>query len=163
MARCRGVVVEMRRWMALPLALATGCLAAGESPSFGCELSFTSKEWSLVYARARGEGVVFCDDGSSMGVNITAKGIGVTVGKWKITDGRGRFSDVDDIRKVLGTYFALSGEIGLVKSGTTRLLSKGNVSLALAGSGKGVNVGIAIGELTISKSGKAAARIRGGK
>jgi len=146
--------------MALSLALATGNLAAGESRSVSCDLSFTSKEWSFLYARANGEGVVFCDDGSSMGVAITAKGIGVTAGKWKITDGRGKFSHVHDIWEVLGTYLAVSGEIGMVKAGTTRLLSKGNVSLALAGSGKGINVGIAFSEFTISNAGKPVKRLR---
>jgi hypothetical protein len=146
--------------MALSLALATGGLAAGESRSVGCDLSFTSKEWSLLYARARGKGVVFCDDGSSMGVAITAKGLGVTAGKWKITDGRGKFSHVHDIVEVLGTYLAVSGEIGLIKAGTTRLLSKGDVSLALAGSGKGINVGVAFSEFTISTAGKPIRRRR---
>ena len=155
--------MKSRRWTLLWLALVAGSLAAGESRGLDCDLSFTSKEWSFLYMRATGEGVVFCEDGSTMSVAIEAKGIGVTAGKWKITDGRGRFSHVDDIGEVLGTYLAVSGEIGLVRTGTTRLLSKGNVSLALAGSGKGVNVGVALGEFTISRSVKSARHTRSRK
>ena len=67
---------------------------------------------------------------------------------------------VDDIGELLGTYLAVGGEIGLVLSGTTRLLSKGNVSLALAGSGKGVNVGVALSEFTMSRSARSASHAR---
>ena len=64
------------------------------------------------------------------------KGLGLTAGKWKIDNGKGRFSDVHDIREVYGNYAQASASAGVVKSAETQLLSKGNVSLALAAAAK---------------------------
>ena len=75
--------------------------------------------------------------------------VGLTVGKWKVDDGQGEFSGVHDIRDVLGTYAQASANAGAVKSGEAQVLTKGDVSLALAGSGRGVNLGVDIGGFTI--------------
>ena len=41
---------------------------------------------------------------------------------------------------------------GVVKSGTAQVLTKGTVSLALAGAGEGVDLGISFGKFTISQA-----------
>lgn len=137
-------------------------LASAVDRDLSCSLKFTSKEWSALYASAVGEGTVACQDGSSMPVAITAKGIGVTAGKWKITEGTGKFTHVAKIDDVLGSYLAVSGDVGVHKAGTARVLTKGKVSLALAGKGEGFDVGIAISDFKISKpaakTGKPAAK-----
>jgi hypothetical protein len=87
-----------------------------------------------------------------MRVKIEAKGGGLTVGKSHIDNGTGRFTDVHAIDDVLGTYAQGDASAGAVKSGTAQVLSKGTVSLALAGTGEGVELGISVGGFTISKA-----------
>lgn len=135
---------------AIALAMGSGMSAAAD-PELSCQLKFTSRQWSAIYSSAVGEGTVTCDNGASLPVAITAKGVGLTAGKWKITDGRGKFTRVAAIEDVLGSYLALSGDAGAAKAGTAQVLTKGKVSLALAGKGEGFDLGIAISGFTISK------------
>ena len=144
--------------LAAALLAATSSIAAAAGRDLRCSLTFTSSEWSALYASAVGEGTVTCKDGSSMPVAIRARGIGITAGKWKITDGRGTFTHVARIEDVLGDYLAVSGDIGVSRAGTARALTKGNVSLLLAGKGDGFNAGIAISGFRISKPGAKPAR-----
>lgn len=115
-----------------------------------CRISFSSDEWSAAYARMVGQGVVSCNDGSSQPVWLWAEGVGVTAGMWKITDGKGRFHNVVRIDDVLGEYISLSGDIGISKAVTARILSKGEVTLSLTGKGEGFDVGIAINKVKIT-------------
>jgi hypothetical protein len=137
--------------MALAGALPRGAQAA--QADLDCKLKFSLTGWSLIYKHAEGHGMVSCEDGSSMPVNISAKGGGLTVGKSHIDNGTGRFTDVHDISDVLGTYAQGDASIGAVKSGTVQVLTKGTVSLALAGAGEGVDIGVSVGGFTISKAG----------
>ncbi|WFC41547.1 hypothetical protein [Pseudoxanthomonas sp. SE1] len=125
--------------------------AVGSERDLSCALEFSSKEWSALYASVVGEGTVTCKDGMSIPVAIRANGVGITAGKWKITDGTGKFTDVARIDDVLGHYLALSGDVGVVKAGTARVLSKGKVSLVLTGKGEGFDIGIAISDFRISR------------
>ncbi|WP_156476609.1 hypothetical protein [Stenotrophomonas sp. DDT-1] len=120
-----------------------------------CSLSFNSKAWSALYSSAVGEGTVTCEDGAPLQVSFAAKGVGITAGKWKITKGTGKFTRVARIEDVLGSYLALSGDLGVAKAGTAQVLTKGDVSLALAGKGDGFDVGIAISEFRISRRNEA--------
>lgn len=142
--------------MITPVFFAAAALAASATLAaerdLSCSLTFSSKEWSALYASATGEGVVTCKDGSTMPVAIRAKGIGITAGKWKITDGKGTFTHVAKIDDVIGSYLSVSGDVGVSKAGTARALTKGNVSLVLAGKGEGFDVGIAISNFKISKA-----------
>lgn len=133
-------------------------MASAAERDLDCSLKFSSKQWSALYSSAVGEGVVTCKDGSSMPVAIRAKGIGITAGKWKITDGKGTFTHVARIEDVLGRYLAVSGDVGVAKAGTAQALTKGKVSLVLAGKGEGFDVGIAISGFRISKPGAEPAR-----
>lgn len=145
-----------------PLCAALAALALAQSASaadreLSCKLDFTANQWSVVYQHGEGAGTVTCKDGTRMPVRIVAKGIGLTAGKWKIDHGTGRFSRVQKIDDVLGHYASLSGNVGLVKTGDVQVATKGRVSLALAGHGEGVNIGVAINEFDIEKAPAAAA------
>jgi hypothetical protein len=137
--------------LAIGSALAFTADANPAKPELSCTLKFNSNDWSALYASSEGTGTVTCSGGKSMPVAISAKGLGITAGKWKITDGTGKFTHVYAINDVLGSYLALSGDIGLVKAGTARVLTKGKVSLALAGTGDGFDVGVAVSDFKISR------------
>ena len=123
-----------------------------ENAELDCKLHFNLTGWSAIYKHAEGSGTVTCANGTSMPVIISAKGVGLTVGKAKIDDGSGRFSDVHTITDVLGDYAEAEAHAGAVKAGNVQVLTKGPVSLALAGSGEGVSLGIDVGKFTISQA-----------
>ncbi|WP_374011783.1 hypothetical protein [Pseudoxanthomonas koreensis] len=138
----------------LPCAALCGLLALAPAPDaraadLDCELSFTMSGWSAFYKTVKGTGVVRCNNGSSLPVRISAKGGGLTFGKSKIEDGQGEFSGVANIRETLGTYAAAEAHAGAVKSSKAQVVTKGDVSLALAGTGKGWDLGVAFGNFVI--------------
>ena len=141
----------------LGFVVALGAISAysqayAEGADLDCKLKFSLTGWSAIYKHSEGAGMVTCADGRAMRVNISAKGGGLTVGKSHIDDGTGKFSDVHTIEDVLGSYANGEAHAGLVKSGTAQVLTKGNVSLALAGAGEGVDLGISVGEFTLSRA-----------
>lgn len=130
------------------LALAAVALPASAG-GVSCRLDFDMSGWSVIYKTGSGTGRVSCDNGQSMAVRIDAKGGGLSVGKSEIRGGRGEFSGVNDIREVLGTYAAAEAHAGAVKSSKAQAMTKGEVSLALAGTGDGFDLGVAFGAFTI--------------
>lgn len=138
---------------ALAFALGLSCspraIAAGADME--CKLAYKIDGWSLVYKHATGSGTVSCANGKSMPVKIKAQAIGLTAGKWQIDNGKGRFTDVHNINDVLGGYVQAEANAGIVKTGSAQVLTKGTVSLALAGTGEGVNLGVDVGRFEISK------------
>lgn len=135
--------------VALSVAGASAPLAAGNA-NVDCEMTFTMSGWSAFYKTASGTGSIKCSNGQSMNVKLTAKGGGLTVGKSTIEDGRGKFSAVTGINELLGSYAAAEAHAGAVKSAKAQVMTKGEVSLALSGTGRGWDLGIAFGKLTIS-------------
>ncbi len=133
------------------LALALPQPAHAVEANLDCKLKFNLSGWSLIYKHTSGTGVVSCADGKVMRVHVRAKALGLTAGKWKIDHGHGSFTDVHRITDVLGDYVQASANAGVVKSGVAQVLTKGPVSLALAGDGRGVNIGVDIGKFTISR------------
>jgi hypothetical protein len=136
------------------LALSAGLLAgspARAAKGTVCEMRFTLSGWSAFYKTASGSGTITCDNGQKASVQLSSKGGGLTAGKYKIRDGYGKFSEVGDISELYGTYAQGGAEAGAGKSSTAQVVTKGEVSLALAGSGTGVNLGVSFGKLTISK------------
>ncbi|HEY2346835.1 MAG TPA: hypothetical protein VGH80_13325 [Xanthomonadaceae bacterium] len=148
----------MKRTMLAMLA-ATTCAIALSAPQgakaadadLSCKLHYNITGWALIYKHTAGTGTVTCANGQSMRVHVGAKAVGLTAGKWHIDDGKGDFTDVHHISDVLGDYVQASANAGVVKSGEAQVLTKGPVSLALAGNGEGVNIGVDIGKLTISR------------
>ncbi len=126
----------------------TASLAANADVS--CKLTFTMKGWSAFYKTASGAGTIKCSNGQSRSVKLTAKGGGLTVGKSSIEDGHGEFSGATSIEELLGSYISAEAHAGAVKSSQAQVMTKGEVSLALSGTGRGWDLGIAFGKLTIS-------------
>jgi hypothetical protein len=136
--------------LATALALALPAPAArAASPDINCRMDYHLTGWSLVYKHTTGTGVVTCDNGATMNVRLSARAVGATVGKWKIDNGVGRFSDVHNIREVLGNYAQAHANAAVVKAAEAQVLTKGNVSLALAGGGEGIARGVDGGTLHI--------------
>jgi hypothetical protein len=141
---------------ALVVALAGGMTALpvsnahADTASVKCHLRFNLSGWSLIYKHAEGYGTVRCDNGQSSRVKITVVGGGLTAGKYKITGGKGEISTVNGIKDVFGGYAQAGADAGIVKSANAQVLTKGTTSLALAGTGEGVNLGISAGKFTIS-------------
>lgn len=135
--------------LAAALAAASATAPANAAGNVDCKLSFDLAGWSLFYKTASGNGMVTCDNGQRLAVRISAKGGGLTFGKSRIEDGTGEFSGVRDIRDVLGTYAAAEAHAGAVKSSKAQAMTKGDVSLALAGTGKGWDIGVAFGKFVL--------------
>ena len=116
-----------------------------------CEMKFVMKGWAAFYKTASGSGEITCDNGQTARVNLNAKGGGLAAGKSRIDDGTGKFSDVNDIRELFGTYAAGGASAGAGKSVEAGVVTKGDISLALAGHGSGIELGVAFGKFTISR------------
>jgi hypothetical protein len=143
--------------LAAVAALALAPCAYAGSASLDCNLKYSLTGWSAVFQHAEGTGTVTCENGRSMPVKISIKGAGLTVGKYHIDNGQGTFTDVHTIDEVLGDYGGADAHVGAVKSGATQLLTKGTVSLALGGTGEGVDIGIGVDKLTLEPLKKAVA------
>lgn len=124
--------------------------SSNSSGSIKCHMKFSLHGWSIIYKTASGKGFVTCSNGQSMRVMISIKGGGLTVGKSTINNGRGTFSGVTDIKDILGGYAAAAAHAGAVKSSGAMALTKGPVSLALSGTGKGWDLGVDFSAFTIS-------------
>jgi hypothetical protein len=125
---------------------------ASDAGKIDCDMTFNLKGWSAIYKHSEGTGVITCNNGHSYPVTIVAKGGGLTVGKSQIDNGKGKFSDVTKVSDLFGSYAQGEASAGVVKSGTAQVLTKGTVSLALAGAGEGVDLGISFGKFTISQA-----------
>jgi hypothetical protein len=144
----RTVVSGVVASLALFVAGTGSSLAA--AASVDCEMTFTMKGWSAFYKTASGAGTIKCSNGQSMNVKLSAKGGGLTVGKSTIEDGHGKFSAVTGLQELLGSYVSAEAHAGAVKAAKAQVMTKGEVSLALSGTGRGWDLGIAFGKLTIS-------------
>ncbi len=134
------------------LAIAAAPTASAGGANLDCKLHYNLHGWSLIYKHTTGTGTVTCENGATMRVKVSAKALGITAGKWHIDDGKGTFTDVHTINDVLGDYAQASANAGVVKSGEAQVLTKGPVSLALAGGGEGMNLGVDIGKFSISRA-----------
>jgi hypothetical protein len=144
--------LALTAWLAAAPFSATGAEApaAKSKANVTCKMTFSMSGWSAFYKTASGSGTIKCSNGQSMNVKLEAKGGGLTVGKSSIEDGRGQFSEVYNINELLGSYVAAEAHAGAVKSSQAQVMTKGEVSLALSGTGRGWDLGVAFGKLTIS-------------
>lgn len=117
-----------------------------------CEMTFSMSGWSAFYKTSSGSGTISCDNGQKADVRLISKGGGVTFGRSKIKDAIGKFSEVDDISELFGSYAQAEAHAGASKSARVSALTKGEVSLALAGKGSGVDLGVSFGKFTIELS-----------
>lgn len=130
-----------------PLLYAGNAHAANE---ISCKMHFQLHGWSAFYKTAKGTGDVTCSNGQHMRVQLRSKGGGLTFGKSSI-DGVGKFSGIFKMDEILGTYAVGEAHAGAVNSARGTVMTKGNVSLALSGTGKGWNLGVDFGKFTISR------------
>ena len=100
---------------------------------------------------AQGAGVIKCSNGQSANVKLKTKGGGLTVGKSRVDDGVGEFSAVTSIDELFGSYATAEAHAGAVKSAQGQVMTKGEVSLAWRGIGRGWDLGVALGKLTIAR------------
>ena len=119
-----------------------------------CQMDFSLKGWSIFYKTAEGHGRVTCSNGQHADVKLNVTGGGLSFGKMEILNGRGTFTEVLNIDEIFGGYIAAEAHAGAVKSAQASVYTKGEISLAVTGSGRGINIGIDFGKLEISKKGK---------
>jgi hypothetical protein len=140
----------MIKWVAASLLALAGLGAMGPAHAdIDCHMRFSLSGWSAFYKTATGSGTVSCSNGQSMHVHIRAEGGGLTFGKTEVDDGHGAFTGVHGIHEVLGHYATAEAHAGAQASADSQVLTKGNVSLALSGKGRGWNLGIAFGAFII--------------
>jgi len=138
------------------IALLAGLLGAGvigntANAAVDCKMKFQISGWSAFYKRASGTGTVTCNNGQSARVRLEARGGGLTAGKSSIENGTGEFSNVKSIDEIFGKYVSAEAHAGAVKSSQAQVVTKGEVSLALAGTGRGWDLGFAFGKFTIKR------------
>ena len=135
----------------LSMAVACGWAHTASAQLTKCKLTFTLQSWSVFYKTSKGSGTIKCDNGTSAAVRLSAKGGGFTVGKSKISDGKGEFSEVGSIDELFGSYATADASAGAVRSSTAQVLTKGNVSLAISGTGNGWDLGVSFGDFRIKR------------
>lgn len=136
---------------ALALVGATALAGTAQATDLGCKMKFTMSGWSAFYKRADGTGTITCNNGQSVSVKLSARGGGLTAGKSTIRDGTGEFAGVHKIDDVFGSYASAEAHAGAVKSSKAQAMTKGEISLAIAGTGDGWDLGIAFGKFTIKR------------
>ncbi len=129
-------------------SLAPQARAAG---NIDCELKFNLSGWSLFYKTASGNGMITCDNGAHIPVKITTKGGGLTIGKSDVIGGTGKFTGAYSVNDLFGTYGGAEVHAGASKSSNAQVVTKGDISLALAGTGKGWDLGVGFGKFVIER------------
>ena len=117
-----------------------------------CKMTFNLRGWSAFYSTARGSGTITCSNGQTARVRIRTKGGGVTFGKSDIIGGTGTFTGAGNLSELFGSYAQSEAHAGAGKSGDVQAMTKGQVSLALKGTGRGVDIGFAFGKFTIERA-----------
>lgn len=136
---------------ALLAATLLACPMASQAADLSCEMRFDLSSWAVIYKHASGHGTITCKDGSSLKVKLTANGGGLALSKSKIKDGRADFTGLRTIDEALGTYAAAEADTGLIKHGAVQVMTKGEVSMSLAGAGRGSGLGVVVGGFTIAR------------
>jgi hypothetical protein len=139
------------RFVALTGLALGGALHGNAASAADCEMKFTMSGWSAFYKRADGTGHVTCNNGQSATVRLQARGGGLSAGKSTIENGHGEFSNVKDISEIFGNYASAEAHAGAVKSSKAQVVTKGEVTLALTGTGRGWDLGVAFGKFTIKR------------
>jgi len=138
-----------RPFTVVVLIAAAALSGPAQAGSIDCNLKFTISGWAAFYKRSSGTGTITCSNGQSMRVRLEARGGGPSVGKSTIKNGKGDFAGVNDIRDTLGSYVSAEAQAGAVKAAKGQVVTKGEVSLALSGTGEGWEIGVAFGKFSI--------------
>ena len=127
------------------------CSGLAQAENIKCRMTFNLRSWSVFYKTGKGTGRISCSNGQNASVNLNVTGGGLTFGKSKIDNGTGTFSDVSRIDELFGSYVNAEAHAGAVKSASAHVLTKGEVSLSLAGTGSGVDLGVDFGSFKITR------------
>lgn len=142
----------MKNTVMAVMAVAAMVISVPAHAGTKCEMTFTMSGWSAFYKTASGTGVIKCDNGQKAKVNVSSKGGGITFGRSKIKDAIGKFTEVDKISDLYGSYGQGEAHAGAGKSAKASVVTKGDISLSIVGKGTGVDVGISFGKFTIEKA-----------
>ncbi len=142
---------------ALIAAVPTGPWAGEEKQPGGsglveCKMTYSLSGWSVFYKTAEGHGTITCNNGQQTRVKVRAKGGGITFGKTEIINGTGHFTGARNLNELFGSYAQAEAHAGAGKSVDAQALTKGTVSLTLAGKGRGIDIGFAFGKFTIERA-----------
>lgn len=138
----------LRTAAAMALLLASTTVRAEGLTS--CTMTYRLSGFSLVYKQYDGIGNISCSNGERAQVALASKSVGFTIGKSEI-EGTGVFSSVRNLNEIYGSFVALEGHAGATDSVDAQILTRGEISLALSGKGRGVDIGVTLGALTISR------------
>ena len=133
------------------LAMGVAVSAAHARGTTECTMKYNLKGWSAFYKTAGGAGMIRCDNGQKANVRLSVRGGGLTAGKTEIRDGMGYFSPVSSINELFGRYDTASAGAAAGKAASAQAIIKDNIRLSLTGTGKGVELGVALGRFTITK------------
>ncbi|MDP2600506.1 MAG: hypothetical protein Q8P84_07240 [Deltaproteobacteria bacterium] len=122
-----------------------------EEKKTDCRMQFSLNSWSAFYKSGKGHGNITCDNGQKAAVKIRTHGGGVTFGKSKIVNGIGNFSKVNSINDLFGGYAESEAHAGASGSADAHAMWKGDVSLAISGTGTGWNLGVNFGKFKITR------------
>lgn len=144
-----------RRFFHLNLALVAIILTSLSQPVaadnlISCKMTYKLKGWSLAYKQYDGTGEVSCNNGQRASVLLASKSFGLSIGASEI-EGTGEFTQLKDIKEIYGLFASLEGHAGVTKSGSGQVLTRGAVSLALSGEGRGIDIGVTLGGMQISR------------
>ena len=89
--------------------------------------------------------------GARADVTIESHAGGFTIGKSDILNGEGTFTGAKDISEIFGTYVKGEASGSATKGGVAQVMTKGEISLSIAGSGRGWDIGVSLGGFTIEK------------
>jgi hypothetical protein len=134
------------------ILLATEATSEATAGLVECKMKFNLSGWSAFYKTATGHGTITCTNGETARVAIRAKGGGLTFGKSEVVGGTGTFTGARRLTELFGSYAQGEVHAGVVKSADAQALTKGEVSLVLAGKGRGVDLGVDFGKLNISRA-----------
>ena len=120
----------------------------GEKKLGTCSMKYKLEGFSLAYRQYDGTGEISCRNGQKASVSLSSKSIGFTIG-YSVIEGDGYFTDIKYISELFGNYISLGNHIGFNKSIDRQILTRGEISLVLIGRGKGFDIGVTIGDLSI--------------
>ncbi len=135
----------------LSLAFCITSARAEDKGEVKCHMGFSMHSWSVFYKSGKGTGTITCDNGQKASVKLRSHGGGITFGKSKIVNGEATFSKVSSINELFGGYASVGGDAGAGKSAGGQSMTKGEVSMSLSGTGKGVDIGFDFGKFKITR------------
>ena len=133
------------------IAMGVAVSAANARGMTECTMKYNLKGWSVFYKTAGGTGTIRCNNGQKASVRLSARGGGLTAGKTEIRDGMGYFSRVSSIDELFGRYDSASAAAAAGKAASAQALVKDNIRLNLTGTGRGYELGVALGRFTITR------------